>query len=169
MRRWQVLGCVLGAALAPGCWDKGCTDLGCPTPVSVKVAPEGGVWEPGEYDLRIVRDDWTSSCGFTLPSEGSTRPITCGSWIRGELVQMTDCSSASEAGDGGRCQQLAGQYYLRLEVTAATEHLRIELSHDSKMVLSDERAPDYESSEPNGADCGTCRAASYELTVEPSP
>ncbi len=159
--RAVVSGLVL-SSLAVAC-DVGddCEPIECANGVWVTAAPEGDVWDAGEYELTVAYDGEVESCSFELPKALPTSRVTiyldCGPRVRASLFALGDCTSCS-INDGVE---------LQLFLDATPEELSIELTRDEETVLSDTRGVDYEQIYPRGEECGGgCRQSRFELEVE---
>lgn len=154
---------------------KACTDIGCSSGVSVLLAPDSGVWQFGDYQLEIRRDGATSSCGFVapgdLPRDGALQSLDCGRQISADIWPRTSCTTTRH-GDAvsQSCSPIENQYDLHLRIEGTPKNLSIQLTRDGEVIVNDSRAPKYGETSPNGPECGpTCRQASVELVVPPSP
>jgi hypothetical protein len=87
-----------------------------------------------------------------------------GEQVSAVIWPRTECVTTRQ-GDAVRqsCTPIADEYDLQLSVDGLPPSLKIELSRDERLVVSDTRAPAYVDREINGSGCGYCRQASYEL------
>lgn len=149
MNRW--LGVVGLAAFALGGAACGighyCSDRGCDNrSITATLTPQSGTWQQGEYTLDLTMDGRKERCTFRIPSSVSS--LSCGAGVRVYFARNVD------------------DFALRLLSDLAPKALSLSLSLEGRSVLAESPTLTYEESYPNGPDCGVCRSASVELTVE---
>ncbi len=165
--------------------DPGCTLVGCVNGARLTVA-RVGAWADGEYELDVQLGARQHSCNFTLPLSPAARPnevslaeqyLECtpalpapsGSAIaavfRVNPPAPVACPPGRDAGVEQGCD--SDHYRLAIEIDASAADVALRLSVGDTVLLDERRALEYQTSYPNGPECGgPCRSASLTFNVE---
>ncbi len=160
----MVVACALinGAACSIG---HSCSEIGCVNGVDVRIAPDGNVWQDGDYVVELSLEGAVSSCAFSipedLPARGQDTSLDCG-----YLSQLAACREVRTSDAISQvCEPIEGEYELRLTAWSEPSSLELTLTRDGDVVLEHSKKLVYRESTPNGPECApVCRNASVELT-----
>jgi hypothetical protein len=179
----------LTAVASGGCDDwfeePGCTLIGCTNGASLTVA-RVAAWADGQYTLDVQVDALQHSCLFTLPLPPGARPNEIS--LREQQLDCTpplpvqnpfgsaavyrvnaptprECPTGTDAGAGQSCS--SDRYRLSIGIEGAPAEIGLRLSVADTVLLDERRTLEYQTSYPNGPDCGgPCRTASLTFNVE---
>lgn len=135
------------ALAAPGCdtISHSCTTIGCADTLGVRVAAAHGALPPGTYDVTVELD-------------GARAKVEC--FVESPPVNSS-CSAIENAAVFLSTQAIvgvSGDLQLDLAVLATPSSVVVTVERDGSAVASQTLAPTYQTSRPNGPDCGPiCR------------
>lgn len=162
----------LAMAVLGSCSDEhACTDIGCSDQASFTLRPAGSHWDDGAYTLEVTFDDTRYSCAFAvpdaLPSTGSWQPVDCTPALQVYLTPEVDCEEHRNGDTVSQvCTPIPDQYYLQGSIQGTPATLELTLERDSAALLHETRTLTYQTTQPNGPECGpACRQASTEFTL----
>lgn len=164
--------------------EEGCTLVGCVNGASLSVA-RVGAWAGGEYSLEVQLGAQQHSCRFTLPLPPAARPneislaeqrLACTPVLPPQsgpsesVVYRVDppASVACPAADAGAGRTCGSEHYrLSIGLDDSATDVGLRLSLGDTVLLDERRTLEYQTSYPNGPDCGgPCRFASLSFDVE---
>lgn len=137
---------ILWVALFAGCADVGqsCTEIGCPDGYNLEFQHD---WAEGSYIITVMLDADTVTCTGTIPIDEASDGCD------DDRVQLGLSGSALPVAE----QALSGLVILATDVTTVD----VEVSDGLMTIGTKAFTPDWQTSQPNGADCPpTCRSAS---------
>jgi hypothetical protein len=145
------------AALASGCsggsdrQSRACTAIGCQNGLAVQFSRP--LREAGSYTLSLELDGELTSCQTALPfASCAGGPVCASSKV---LLEQSGCALPANS------HEIVG-----LRVTSVTRAVRIRIERDGAEIASQDFAPSYVRSQPNGEGCEPiCEQASVTLAV----
>lgn len=165
--------------------DRSCTLIGCANGAHLTVA-RVGAWAEGEHRLAVQLDAREYDCRFTLPLPPEARAnevslpeqqLACtpelpssfagvGAVVyRAYSPQTEGCPPDADASAGPGCG--SGRYTLSLHIGDLPASVALRLTLGDAVLLDEQRTLEYQTSYPNGPDCGgPCRTASLTFDVE---
>ncbi len=149
--RWILVLGVLGCETMGSSGDM-CTLIGCMDGLSVDFTRT--TWPDGSYSVAVSLDGKpAATCTAKLPFEPSGSSGKC------------DVSTLI-LGTSGQALPASLQAITGLRISGTPAHVQIALRRDGVLELSAEVTPTYQTSNPNGPNCGpTCTQASAKLTI----
>ncbi|WP_373045919.1 hypothetical protein [Vulgatibacter sp.] len=143
----RMIGVVLGlsiaavAAAASGCGGQSCNAMLPYCALDVALVHQS--WEPGAYTFRFSLDGEHVRCTADLPlAEGET--LAC------------DSDKVTSPGWGPH-HRAAGEWHAVLSITGSPSEVHILVEREGVEIGSTSIHPHYETTEPNGEGCGTCK------------
>ena len=172
MVRVSSIAVAVVVALLGSCSDeKACTDIGCDNRATVTVRSPDGHWEDGTYALDVAFGDAHSACTFTMPNPlppgYSLQPLDCTPALEAYVMAEVQCEEHTNGDNVSQvCTPIPDEYYLLAASEGTPETVGVTLQRGGDTLLDETQTISYQTSHPNGPECGpTCYGGLVELTL----
>jgi hypothetical protein len=142
-----------GSSSSGGSSGGECTAIGCVDGLSIALVAPGG-WTPGSYVFTIVADGATQTCKGALPLPSCNTPgLRCDNTL-------------ATIGESGCALPSAEHSFADLRFASGPAKVKVHIERDGSTLADDALEPTYQTSQPNGPNCGPiCRQASASISL----
>jgi len=164
-------GLLMWGGLA-GCWGFGdCHEVGCADGVTVNLRPSQGVLPSGSYAFDLAAGARTHACSFVVPDDlpelGTLTDVDCAPPLAVQIGPEAMCSEQRRGNSiDEACRPVPEHFVLQAHVEGTPPTLELRLTRDEAVLLEQVLTPSYETTRPNGPDCGpVCQEATLDVTL----
>jgi hypothetical protein len=157
---------------ASGCtFTQSCTAIGCGDALTLEMRPAGGGFPDGAYTLTLETRAGLRTCRFVMPDSvpqlGALGSVDCDPGASAWVEQATDCTETrSGNATSESCRPVPGRFALHAQLQDTPDVVSVRVERDGLALLDSTLTPTYETSQPNGPDCGpVCHQATEMLEL----